>query len=453
MLALLLSVIVSADSLWHFQNGAPAAAQEFAVTGTVINVCRGLFVLEDGGGVTTIGGVPDAEMPAVGDRIAAGGSVAVEFLSCAAPNVPRFEGVRFAKLGRETVPEPLQVTFAELEAGSFDLRRIRTRAIVTERIDDEGDPDRSSLVLRSSGRFQTAVIGRSQLKSLGNVTGSEVEFTGMLLRQTFGGGTFLNTVILITASDEIRVVARPTWWTPTRLLVAFGLVLLGFLVVIVRNHLAKRELGVKIGERTRFAVELHDSLSQNLEGLACQMAATKDVIAENPSAAAQFLGTAERMLDSCRTELKRCLFDLRGDALEEPDFEKAIRKTLRTVLAGDAAVKVDFGIDRGELGDYAAHSVLCMVRELVSNAVRHGKAKTVAVRGRITAGRVEFSVADEGCGFEAGARPGPENGHFGLAGIGDRVRHFGGKLEIDSRKGGPTEVRIVFPLGRKEDHG
>lgn len=453
MIGLLFALIVSVDSLWRFQNGAPAAAQEFAVTGTVVNVCRGLFVLECDKGATTICGVAEDRMPAIGDRVAVRGSVSVEFQSCAAPNVPRFESVRIEKLGRGNVPEPVRVSFAELKDGAFDLKRIRTRASVTEVLDDTADPDRVSLVLRSGGDFQTAVINRRQLERLDRLPGTEIEFTGMLLRQAFGGGTFMSTVLLIAPSDRINVVARATCWTPARLLVVFSILFAVFLVLLVRNHMRRRELGIKVGERTRFAVELHDSLSQNLEGLACQVAATKGLIRVDPSSAAAFLGTAERMLDSCRTELKRCLFDLRGDALEEKDLARAIERTLATSLGDIGAVTVDFAAAREELDDYVAHSVLCIVRELASNAVRHGKARSVKIRGAIRDGKVAFSVTDDGSGFDPANRPGPESGHFGLVGIADRVRHLGGEMRADSRPGGPTVFEIVLPCSQEENHG
>jgi len=351
------------------------------------------------------------------------------------------------------IAQVFSVPFAELKAGSFDLKRIRTRAIVTEVLDDVSDPDRCSLVLRNGGVFQNAVISRRQLERLDRLPGAEVEFSGMLLRQAFGGGTFLSTVILITPSDQIRVVAHATWWTSGRLLVVFSVLCVFFLVLLIRNHIRRRELGVKIGERTRFAVELHDSLSQNLEGLACQVAATKGLIKEDPSSAAAFLGTAERMLDSCRTELKRCLFDLRGDALEEKDFSRAIEQTLATSLIDVGSVVLEFPVGRDELDDYIAHSVLCIVRELVSNAVRHGKARTVNVRGKIRDGRILFSVLDDGLGFDTANRPGPESGHFGLAGIADRVRHLGGELRVDSHPGGPTVFEIFLPCRWEESCG
>ena len=57
-----------------------------------------------------------------------------------------------------------------------------------------------------------------------------------------------------------------------------------------------------------------------------------------------------------------------------------------------------------------------------------------------------MTVADDGRGFDPDRRPGPDEGHFGLQGIHDRLRRLDGTLALASRPGGPTEVRVTFPF-------
>ena len=45
---------------------------------------------------------------------------------------------------------------------------------------------------------------------------------------------------------------------------------------------------------------------------------------------------------------------------------------------------------------------------------------------------VSFSVADNGQGFDPKAAPGPEQGHFGLLGIRERIEDYNGDLQIAS---------------------
>jgi signal transduction histidine kinase len=85
--------------------------------------------------------------------------------------------------------------------------------------------------------------------------------------------------------------------------------------------------------------------------------------------------------------------------------------------------------------DSTAHSILCIIRELVSNAVQHGKASKVYVAGSIDGDTLKFSVRDNGTGFDPAAASGPRDGHFGLDGIRDRVQRIGGDFRIDSALG------------------
>ena len=77
------------------------------------------------------------------------------------------------------------------------------------------------------------------------------------------------------------------------------------------------------------------------------------------------------MLTSCRTELRRCLWDLKSDALNERDFAKAIRMSTEPVL-GNARLLVRFNVPRSRVNDSTAHAILSIIRELAANAVRHG---------------------------------------------------------------------------------
>ena len=274
------------------------------------------------------------------------------------------------------------------------------------------------------------------------------------------------TVIPRTASD-IRILSRPPWWTPGRLITIIALLAAGLLGILIWNRILNRlivrrsrELAreqvsarlskLKADERTRLAVELHDSLSQNLEGVACQMAASASILGDEPDRAAGFLATATQMLDSCRAELRRCLFDLRSDALDERDFTAAIRKTLEPIAHG-LTIRLRFDARRARFSESQAHAVLSIIRELTSNAVRHGRAGEVQIAGECHDERLSFSIRDNGCGFEPKTRPGPAQGHFGLQGVRERIRPYGGELEIDSRPGGPTRIRVTLRLDTETD--
>ena len=197
-------------------------------------------------------------------------------------------------------------------------------------------------------------------------------------------------------------------------------------------------------ERTRLAVELHDSVAQSLTAVSMEIAAANELRGDAPADMMDHLNVAERTLKSCRDELRNCLWDLRNQALDENDMNKAILRTLQPHIASQQ-LKVTFNVPRSRLSDNTAHAILRIVRELVLNAIRHGKATTICVAGELDKNELRFSIRDDGCGFDPADAPGISQGHYGLQGIRERIDRLGGSLDISSSKGRGTDVTVVMP--------
>ena len=272
--------------------------------------------------------------------------------------------------------------------------------------------------------------------------------------------------IVIRSPDDLRVIARPPWWTAGRLLVVILLLLAALIAVYIwnralnrlairrgrelfREQVAKVKADYRVEERTRLAVELHDSLSQNLTGITLEVDAAVRNIDPGADKALRHLNLAAKTLTSCREELRNCLWDLRNDTLGETDLNEAIRRTLAAQV-GDVRLLIRFSVPRSRLTDNTAHTILRILRELAVNAVRHGHATTVRIAGSIERDTLLFSVADDGCGFDVAHRPGIPEGHFGLQGISERVETFEGKMDIESTLGKGTKVTVALRLPHKE---
>lgn len=268
--------------------------------------------------------------------------------------------------------------------------------------------------------------------------------------------------LVLRGEGDVAVVAHPPWLTPGRFLVvlfalagvlALVLVWNASLRVLVERRgreLARRQVEaaharLKTIERTRLATELHDSVVQNLTGAALQIRAAQAALPASGEGPDPHLGIALRTIDASRAELRNCIWDLRSRALEVGDAAEAVRITLRPHL-GETALRVRLDMPRRLLPDNAFHNILCIVRELAVNAVRHGRARTLDVSGALADGRLRLRVADDGRGFDPAARPGMEQGHFGLEGVMERVRAMDGAADIASEPGKGTRVDIDIPI-------
>ena len=192
----------------------------------------------------------------------------------------------------------------------------------------------------------------------------------------------------------------------------------------------------KVEERTRLAVELHDSVSQTLTGIALQLDGGE-------------IETAKTMLASCRGELRRCLWDLRSRTFEEKDMTEAVTRTITPHLNG-CATTVRFNVPRERLSESLTHAILRIVRELVVNAIRHGQAKHIKIAGEMHESTVSFSVTDNGTGFAPETAPGPNQGHFGLLGIRERIEDFNGTLKIASAPGKGAKFTVTLTTAADE---
>jgi len=357
---------------------------------------------------------------------------------------------------------------------SFHGRTIRLQGIVRS-LPAVGNND--SRLYMECEKYMVPVDLSSCQDPLGDVCiGCRISVTGACVMETENwhpNSVFPHVrgfMVVVREPNDIGIISRPPWWTPRRLMAVIGALLAALAGVFLwnrsLNRLAERrgrELSeesfahiaadMKVGERTRLAIELHDALSQNLTGVSLEIATASRLAAQignakaqNPQLATlQHLDIATRSLKSCRDELRNCIWDLRNCALEAADMNDAVLRTLSPFIDG-VNLSVRFNVPRERLPDDTAHALLRIVRELVQNAIRHGHAKNVNVAGCMEGGLLHFSVADDGCGFDPSNCAGVKQGHFGLQGIRERVNHFGGQMDIESNANGGTKVTISMGI-------
>lgn len=252
---------------------------------------------------------------------------------------------------------------------------------------------------------------------------------------------FRGITLLPRTADDLVIVKRPPWWTPGKFILCLTLLIL---LACLREWFVRSSAKIKLRERTSLAIELHDFLAQFLTGVSLQLdAASLAHDAGNADKIKLHIANARNALRSCRENLRYCLSDLRRDISPRQDLQTEIHDALIPYLGG-TALAIRFPTSHHAFTDVLIHTVISVARELAINAIRHGNATRIRIAGEWRDGRIRFVVHDNGSGFDPASCPGSAHGHYGLQGVRERLRQFHGQMDLSSRPGHGTTVRITL---------
>ena len=393
------------------------------------------------------------------------------------------------RLGPGVPPDPLQVTRAailarppalapRLNAEDYDARLVRMTGEFTGFGRFPGDDVR--LYLDHDGHTVVATLPAATAEtSLSSLRiGAVLEVTGICDLRL--GSTWPDLeqpvvedfTLLLQSAAAIRVVKNASWWTAARLrvllsftagalLLAVGAVVLLRQVVTARTRqltsavLARQEqervsreaevaFAAALRERERLAADLHDTIEQSLTGVALQLDAAQR--APDRERAARNLGIANQMLTRSREDVRRSVWNLRAQALDGRLLRAAVREIGESLLSGTGLV-LEVGGDGVEepLPDFIAGNLLMLAKEGVTNALKHSGGTRLFIAIDYAVDTVSLTLRDNGRGLSPDELPGPHQGHFGLAGMRERVARLAGHMELRSEAGGGVEIRLTVP--------
>ena len=200
-------------------------------------------------------------------------------------------------------------------------------------------------------------------------------------------------------------------------------------------------------ERTRLAREIHDTLAQNFIAISSQLDMVADNFDGDEDLAQRHLRLARKMTHHSFTEARRAVMDLRGAEIESRDLPEALVSAAKRWVAGTPlSIQVEASCPDLDLPSDLARNILRIAQEAVTNSMKHAGAHTIWVTLASGEGGLRLRVKDDGNGFESRQVFDMAGGHFGILGMGERARRFGGKFKIDSRPGAGTEIEVTVPI-------
>ncbi len=200
--------------------------------------------------------------------------------------------------------------------------------------------------------------------------------------------------------------------------------------------------------RRRIARDLHDDVGQELLSVKMRLAELRKggrASAKRSAALEGIIKSVDRTIQNTRS----LLFDLSPPVLYELGFEPAVEWLTEKLETdhGLAAVFEDDGQAK-PLTDDLRIGLFRAVRELLVNIVKHAQAKNVKVSARRDGPNIRVEVEDDGVGFDVEQTqiPGDLSNGFGLFDIRERLHHFGGTFQLESKPGQGTRVTLLAPL-------
>jgi signal transduction histidine kinase len=255
---------------------------------------------------------------------------------------------------------------------------------------------------------------------------------------------------------SLTVIITPPWWNTTWFRVLCAVIVLTLLWAAYQwrlrqlHHQFEMTLQALIGERSRIARELHDTLLQSFHGVLLRLAVVSQLLRERPAEAQERLDSTIEQAAKAITEGRDAVQGLRASTVQTNELAQSIR-TLGEELAtdpennGPPEFQVTVEGESRDLHPILRDEIYRIAGESLRNAFRHAEARRVEVEIRYGSEEFRVRVRDDGRGMDAVVSGQGRAGHYGLLGMRERAKLIGGKLTLWSELGQGSEVELKIP--------
>jgi len=231
------------------------------------------------------------------------------------------------------------------------------------------------------------------------------------------------------------------------------------------NHLSAQLLRTQDSERQRIARELHDSTVQTISAVKLNLGMLRRHLGSDGASGGKFasvLDEGEELMDQAATELRTLSYLLHPPMLDDIGLAAAISWYVEGFARRSGLhIQLEAPTDLGRLPAQVETSLYRIVQEALSNVHLHSGSKSARIRLSQRANAVWLRIQDRGKGMPAAIAQDGEGGNrgalasasaagapelgVGIAGMRQRLRQLGGRLEIRSTSHGTT-ITAVVPL-------
>lgn len=224
---------------------------------------------------------------------------------------------------------------------------------------------------------------------------------------------------------------------------------------ILKTAKEKQEIGLKIieaqeMERKRLSREIHDGPAQMLANILIRSEIVDLAFREgNVDQALEEVKDIRGNIRQSLQEVRRIIYDLRPMALDDLGLFPTIKKHIKT-MSDYYQIPIDLALlgDERRLEPHYEVAVFRLVQEALQNAINHAEAQLIKVLIEVRSQYLTVIIKDDGVGFDTSVK---KENSFGLIGMRERIEILDGELNITSKPGFGTTVRMKIPLQEASD--
>jgi signal transduction histidine kinase/ligand-binding sensor domain-containing protein len=240
----------------------------------------------------------------------------------------------------------------------------------------------------------------------------------------------------------------PVIWYRSRwfyIMVLPSLAIVFLLIYMLHLQRIKGRFRLILEERTRLAREMHDTLIQGCNGVAMLLEAEASSRGRLES---EYLDVAREQLQVTVADARKAVWNLRQTEMDSDRIIASLKNiSAQASESFGIPIVVSHPVRLPRVPSDAAHEVLMIVREAVTNAGSHGHPRTIDIIAQHTENHLLLRIADDGIGFDVDALSTLSDDHYGILGMHERAEMIGANLEITSSQGAGTSVQISLKIG------
>ena len=218
----------------------------------------------------------------------------------------------------------------------------------------------------------------------------------------------------------------------------------GIAIDNARLHQQAADLAI-VHERDRIGRDLHDGIIQSLYGVSLSLEDVPEMMTSSPAEAEGRVDAAIDTLQASIRDLRNFIYGLRPETFDGADVPAGIA-ALGEQFRYNTLIDIDVDVDPAAVRDLSREDgaeLLQLVREALSNAARHARARHLTVALRDEIGGRTLVLADDGVGFDPSASAAA--GHQGLANMAARAEAIGATMRVESANGEGTRIIVRLP--------